>query len=1146
MGPSLTVYENTSINFVDTNPLASQIERLWRTDFADVPSICDTKTSREDRIARSCMEDKLKFVDGHYELPLLWKIDHRELPCNQKVAENRLRQLKRRLLKDDTLRQKYIQTMNDYVDKRYARIADSPRSPNIYPTKWLLPHHPVINPKKPDKLRIVFDCASKSEGLSLNDALMSGPDLVNSLVGVLTRFRRKNIAIIADIESMFHQIRVKPEDRAYLRFLWWVDGDLSTQPVEHEMTVHLFGAPSSPSCAAFCLLQTAKDFGAEYDSKILEIVKRDFYVDDCLSSCKNDNDAVSTVMQLRSLLSKGGFKLTKWMSNSKVVLNSLPESERCKQLRSRVLDDGVSNRILGVYWNALSDEFGCKIDIPDREFTRRGILSALSSLFDPLGFWAPVTLTAKLLLQDLCRKKIGWDDPVCERDANSWANWLNQIHLLENLKICRCLEPLDFGRVSRSDVHIFADASNNGYSAVAYLRLIDEHSRVHCAFLMGKSRLAPIKPVSVPRLELTAAVLAVRLGAIIRKELDLSLRQCVFWADSTAILQSIRNSSKRFTTFVANRLTTIEQNCDISNWRYVPTKLNPADDGSRGVSVDRFLNRDRWLRGPDFLWLDERDWPIDPVSMPDPPLEFQPSEHIPVQINLTDCLNENSETVSATDRLIQRYSSWTRLRRATAWLMRYKLFLLMRVSKTANNPNVGPLTLSELRFSETQLVKYVQWQMFPKVMEMLGCGIVIWNKSNCSRALRKLSPVMDSYGVMRVGGRLDNASIPYESKHPAILPNEHHLTSLLIIKCHIEVGHSGMSHTWTTLRQTYWVLKGGAAVRKVIGKCIFCRKRNAHVGEQIMSDLPAARLYDNVRAFSYVGVDFFGPMTVKQGRSQVKVYGCLFTCLSIRAVHIELASSLSTDDFIDALRRFTGRRGRPVHIYCDNGSNFVGACRELKESISKWNEQSIANYLRQRDVEFNFNPPYASHMGGVFERMIKSTKRILSVLLTGQSITHEKLETLLVEVESILNSRPITPVIMDHSADEPLTPNHLLLVGSSPNVSPGVFTKRDCYVRQRWRQVQYLADEFWRRWIKEYLPTITQRSKWTKGRDNFKVDDIVLLVDESIPRGRWTVGRVINTFPDKHGLVRSVLVRTGTNVVRRPITKLCRFLEDQK
>ncbi|XP_077974797.1 uncharacterized protein LOC144430654 isoform X3 [Styela clava] len=164
----------------------------------------------------------------------------------------------------------------------------------------------------------------------------------------------------------------------------------------------------------------------------------------------------------------------------------------------------------------------------------------------------------------------------------------------------------------------------------------------------------------------------------------------------------------------------------------------------------------------------------------------------------------------------------------------------------------------------------------------------------------------------------------------------------------------------------------------------------------------------------------------------------------------------------------------------------------------------------------------------------------------GQSITHEKLETLLVEVESILNSRPITPVIMDHSADEPLTPNHLLLVVSSPNVSPGVFTKRDCYVRQRWRQVQYLADEFWRRWIKEYLPTITRRSKWTKGRDNFKVDDMVLLVDESIPRGRWTVGRVINTFPDKHGLVRSVLVRTGTNVVRRPITKLCRFLEDQK
>ncbi|XP_077974796.1 uncharacterized protein LOC144430654 isoform X2 [Styela clava] len=218
------------------------------------------------------------------------------------------------------------------------------------------------------------------------------------------------------------------------------------------------------------------------------------------------------------------------------------------------------------------------------------------------------------------------------------------------------------------------------------------------------------------------------------------------------------------------------------------------------------------------------------------------------------------------------------------------------------------------------------------------------------------------------------------------------------------------------------------------------------------------------------------------------------------------------------------------------------AMRELKNEYGKDHVISRTCLDRlKRGPKLNFDDAKGMQ---AYARLMRKCGLVLGEI--SQSITHEKLETLLVEVESILNSRPITPVIMDHSADEPLTPNHLLLVVSSPNVSPGVFTKRDCYVRQRWRQVQYLADEFWRRWIKEYLPTITRRSKWTKGRDNFKVDDMVLLVDESIPRGRWTVGRVINTFPDKHGLVRSVLVRTGTNVVRRPITKLCRFLEDQK
>ena len=198
--------------------------------------------------------------------------------------------------------------------------------------------------------------------------------------------------------------------------------------------------------------------------------------------------------------------------------------------------------------------------------------------------------------------------------------------------------------------------------------------------------------------------------------------------------------------------------------------------------------------------------------------------------------------------------------------------------------------------------------------------------------MNKLNPFLDD-GVLRVGGRLSKASICYNAKHPVILPNNHHLSDLMIVQHHHQVGHSGMGHTWTSLRQKFWIIKGGAAVRKVIGNCVFCRKRNTSLGQQIMAELPEVRVRPNKLPFSAIGVDYLGPFLVKQGRSMVKRFGCIFTCLRTRAVHIEVARTLSTDSFIDALQRFIGRRGKPEIVYSDNGTNFVGAERVLREEL---------------------------------------------------------------------------------------------------------------------------------------------------------------------------------------------------------------------
>jgi hypothetical protein len=306
-----------------------------------------------------------------------------------------------------------------------------------------------------------------------------------------------------------------------------------------------------------------------------------------------------------------------------------------------------------------------------------------------------------------------------------------------------------------------------------------------------------------------------------------------------------------------------------------------------------------------------------------------------------------------------------------------------------------------------------------------------------------------------------------------------------------------------------------------------------------MADLPESRVTPCNPPFTYTGVDCFGPFYVRRGRSQVKRYGVIFTCLSIRAIHIEVASSLDTDSFINAMRRFVARRGTPAEMRSDNGGNFVSGERELRLCIEDWNQEKIHESLLQKDIKWIFNPPTASHHGGVWERCIRTARKVMNALLREQSLDDEGLHTLMCEVEAIINGRPITKVSDDSKDREALTPNHLLLLRTGPTLPPGTFEKDDLYSRKRWRQVQYLADVFWRRWIKEYLPSLQRRDKWNQARRNFEVGDVVLVLQNDCPRSSWPLARVIqvhrNSSDDK---VRSVVVKMRATILERPINKI--------
>ncbi len=426
-------------------------------------------------------------------------------------------------------------------------------------------------------------------------------------------------------------------------------------------------------------------------------------------------------------------------------------------------------------------------------------------------------------------------------------------------------------------------------------------------------------------------------------------------------------------------------------------------------------------------------------------------------------------------------------------------------------------------------------------------------------SLYKLDPFLDNDGLVRIGGRLHKATMPFEEKHPVVIPKNSHITTLLIQHHHSKVQrHQGRGMTHNAIRQAgYWIINGRSAVFSFIARCVKCRKLRAPTAIQKMSDLPEERV-NPTTPFTYTGMDVFGPWLIKEGRKQLKRWGLIFTCLASRAVHIETLNTMETDSFINGLRRFISRRGKVRQLRSDQGSNFMGARNELSKALGELDDDVIKNFLLSQDcdwVEFKANVPHASHMGGVWERSIRTVRQVLAGILVdhGSQLDDEALRTLMTETENIVNSRPLSvDNLSDPDALEPITPNHLLTLKSQVVLPPpGRFLTPDLYSRKRWRRVQYLAEQFWKRWQREYNASQTTRQKWNKAYRNFEVGDIVVLLEENTPRNHWPLARVTQVYPSGDGLVRKVgllITRGGERKsLQRPVHKIALlYAENEK
>ena len=515
------------------------------------------------------------------------------------------------------------------------------------------------------------------------------------------------------------------------------------------------------------------------------------------------------------------------------------------------------------------------------------------------------------------------------------------MHVLEELKISRCFKPQDFGEVKRVELHHFSDASQSGYGQCSYVRLVNQQDQPHVSFVMGKARVAPLKAITIPRLELTAAVVSTKVSQCLKQELDYQDVVELFWTDSQVVIGYINNAR-----FVAKRVHEIHNWTKLDQWHYVRTDTNPADAASRGLTAHQLVHDSCWLKGPEFLW-SSNVHSVQPCYKPDP-LDSQDPEVKRTSTLATQTMEKCPRHFDSSR--LSSFSDWFRAKNVVALCLLLKKCLKERKIKESSQVSESELRevpishhqkpkVEDLAQAEIEIIRSVQHEHFEEEIktlrslnangEFLSREAVKQRDSSLKKTscMYRLDPYLDANGILRVGGRLRKANMSESVKHPMILPRKSQITELIIQDCHHAIKHQGSGMTLNELRQRgYWVFGGTSAVGCLISKCTICKRFRARPQVQKMADLPKDRT-EPVPPFTYSAVDYFEPFLIKEGHKEVKRYGVLFTCMSPRAVHIETSTTLETDSYINALRRFLAERGPVCQIRSDRGTNFVGVKR---------------------------------------------------------------------------------------------------------------------------------------------------------------------------------------------------------------------------
>lgn len=1066
---------------------------------------------------------------------------------SKQMASNRFFQLHRRLQRNEELKNRYSAAIQEYFDLNQIVPASSSEGQHLTVTSankptftsCVLAHHAIIKEESlTTKVRVVFDASARtSNGRSLNDNLCIGPVLQNNLPAIIMNWRLYPFVFIADIQKMYRCIDMHPEDAQYQRILWY---DKNNEIQEFCLTTVTFGTASAPYDAIRVIHQLADDEKQNYPLAEY-VLKHEMYVDDIQTGAYTIEEAIQLRDQINSALLSGHFELRKWCSNKPEILQSIPK-EHCTMDTTHQFDKNESIKTLGVRWNPNLDIFGFQFDFETNIIpTKRNVSSLAARIYDPLGHISPVTITAKIILKSIWSTKIEratgqttgieWDEELPLNLQKQWQTYIKSLDHIQSITIPRWIEFIK--EYKNIQLHAFCDGSTSAYAACIYLRIefMDESIKTH--LVVAKTKVTPINVSTIPRIELSGAVLATKLMVWVKQHLRVMSKnvKTYFWSDATIVLHWIHGNVNRWKPFVANRITFILENSSPSEWNHVNTDDNPADCATRGLSPAELAKFNLWWIGPKWLSQSPENWQLfnkNSIKINDELIEAKPTKLLVNQLKIYQSF-------------IYEFSSFTKLQRITAIVLRF-LRNCRIPSKLKFIRQTGSITVAELRFALFTIVKCVQNHTFSKELNLLAENSPLPHGNKLSG----LSPFIDGHGILRARGRLQRSNLSYDRKHPMILTNDNQFTSLFIDFAHLTTLHGGTTITTSYIQQTFWIMKSRRTVMLRLRKCVKCFRMKPKISSQLMGNLPAQRINPSSRPFISTGIDYAGPIEIKasryRGNTTYKGYIAIFICLATKAIHLEVVTGLDTKHFLWALQRFIGRRGCCYELFSDNGTNFIGAEKVLNVQLKQFQqaiEDEIVPKLAVQGIQWHFNPPHSPNFGGLWEANVKSVKFHLKRICDSTHLTFEELNTVLVRIESCLNSRPICPLTSDIDDLACLTPGHFLIGDALLSLPepplPESSLKSQYFAKER------MLKSFWDTWRNDWLSHLQTRPKWRQIEQNLKINDIVIIKDDRLPPNNWLLGKVTEIYPASDGLVRVVSVKTKHNTYKRSVSKLCKL-----